>query len=250
MEAAQNCFFRDQLRSARAVALADAEGFHAVLRVFELIGQQLGRNIKGLADYSAKLSDLASASPLAADLPSKWPEYHTEFGALFEEMRQARNDAVHQGAHARTLTDHAVELSIILEDALMTDASKVSQFMVRDVVDAKLWHPLSYIRQQMLTHAFSYLPIWHADAWKLIPEYAVARLLRNAPSKVIRRRRLAALVSDSVADSSLELLDACKVCPETPIAEALQFICERPVLVVDGMHTDALIGLLTSSDIL
>ena len=138
-----------------------------MLRVFELIGQQLGRDIKGLADYSAKLSDLASASPLAADLPSKWPEYHTEFGALFEEMRQARNDAVHQGAHARTLTDHAVELSIILEDALMTDASKVSQFMVRDVVDAKLWHPLSYIRQQMLTHAFSYLPIWHADAWNL-----------------------------------------------------------------------------------
>jgi predicted transcriptional regulator len=250
VESAQNCFFRDQLRSARAVALADAEGFHAILRVFELIGQQLGRNTRGLGDYKARLSELASASPLAADLPSQWPEYHTEFGALFEEMRQARNDAVHQGAYARTLTDHAVELSIILEDALMTDASKVSQFMVRDVVDAKPWHPVSYIRQQMLTHAFSYLPVWHADAWKLIPEYAVARLLRNAPSKVIRRRRLAALVSDSVADSTLELLDACKVCPETPITEVIQFICERPVLVVDRRHTNALIGLLTSSDIL
>ena len=121
-------------------------------------------------------------------------------------MRQARNDAVHQGAYARTLTGHAVELSIILEDALMTDASKVSQFMVRDVVGAKPWHPVSYVRQQMLTHAFSYLPIWLHDVWKLIPEYAVAKLLRNASSNIARRQHLAALVSESVADSSLELL--------------------------------------------
>jgi predicted transcriptional regulator len=250
VEPAQICFFRDQLRSARAVALADAEGFHAVLRVVELIAQQLDRNIRGLGHYKTVLSGLASASPLAADLPSQWPAYHTEFGALFDEMRQARNDAVHQGAYARTLTDHAVELSIILEDALMTDASKVSQFMVRDVVDAKPWHPVSYVRQQMLTHAFSYLPIWDADAWKLIPEYAVARLLRNVSSAVARRRRLAALVSDSIADGSLELLNARTVSPKMPITEALQFICERPVLVVDRMHADMLVGLVTSSDIL
>jgi hypothetical protein len=243
VEPAQKSFFRDQLRSARAVALADAEGFHAVIRVVELIGQQLGRNISGLGGYKTILSVLASASPLATDLPSQWPGYHTEFGALYEEMRQARNDAVHQGAYARTLTDHAVELSIILEDALMTDASKVSQFMVRNVVDAKPWHPVSYVRQQMLTHAFSYLPIWHADAWKLIPEYSVAQLLRNAPSKATRRRRLAALVSDTVAESSLELVDARTVCPEMPITEALQFVRERLILVVDRMPAGILVAL-------
>jgi hypothetical protein len=88
VEAAQNCFFRDQLRSARATALADAEGFHAVLRVLELMGQQLGKNIKGLGDYKPVLSRLASTSPLAAELPSKWPGYHTEFGAFYDEMRQ------------------------------------------------------------------------------------------------------------------------------------------------------------------
>jgi predicted transcriptional regulator len=250
VEPAQNSFFRDQLRSARAVALADAEGFHAVLRAVELIGQQLGKKISGLGGYTTMLFGLASASPLAADLPSQWPEYHTEFGALYNEMRRARNDAVHQGAYARTLTNHTVELSIILEDALMTDASKVSQFMVRNVVEAKPWHPVSYVRQQMLTHAFSYLPICHTGAWKLIPEYAVARLLRNAPSNAIRGQRLVALVSDTVAESGLELLDARTVCPEMPITEALQFIWERPVLVVDRMHADVLVGLLTSSDIL
>lgn len=250
MEPGQLCFFRDQLRSARAVALADAEGFHSVLRVVELIGQQLDRNISGIGGYKTVLFGLASASPLATELPSKWPGCHTEFGALYDEMQQARNDAVHQGAYARTLTNHAVELSILLEDALMTDASTVSQFMVRNIVDAQPWHPVSYVRQQMLTYAFSYLPIWHGDAWKLIPEYSVARLLRKASSKASRRRHLAALVSDTIAQSNLELLEARIVHPETPIAEALQLICERPVLVVDRMHPDVLVGVLTSSDVL
>ena len=35
-----------------------------------------------------------------------------------------------------------------------------------------------------------------------------------------------------------------------PVTEALQFICERPVLVVDRTHADVLVGLLTSSDIM
>jgi CBS-domain-containing membrane protein len=196
------------------------------------------------------LSDLASASPLAADLPSQWPGYHTAFDALYDEMRQARNDAVHQGAYARTLTDHAVELSIILEDALMTEASKCSQFMVRNVVDAKPWHPVSYVRQQMLTHAFSYLPIWHHDTWKLIPEYSVARLLRGASSNALRGRLLIAQVSDAIEKSNLELLDAHVVPPEMPLAEVLQLICELPVLVVDKTRPDVLVGLVTSSDIL
>jgi hypothetical protein len=38
-------------------------------------------------------------------------------------------------------------------------------------------------------------------------------------------------------------------CPETPITEPLQFIGERPVLLIDWMH-EVLVGVLTSSDIL
>jgi predicted transcriptional regulator len=132
----------------------------------------------------------------------------------------------------------------------MTKASKCSQFMVRSVVDAKPWHPVSYVRQQMLTYAFSYLPIWHHDAWKLIPEYSVARLLRGASSNALRGRHLIAQVSDAIEKSNLELLDAHVVPPEMPLAEVLQLICERPVLVVDKTRPDVLVGLLTSSDIL
>ena len=56
---------------------------------------------------------------------------------------------------------------------------RISQFMVRNVVEAKQWHPISYVREQMLTNAFSYLPIRYQDLWKLIPDYSIARYLRN-----------------------------------------------------------------------
>ncbi len=158
MEPSQKQFYRDQLRSARAVALADAEGFQAVFHSLELIGQQQIGEVLGLGGYADALSGLADASPLSADVPRDWAACHTTFRALFDELRRARNDAVHQGAYARILTDHAVELTLILEDALMSDMSdapKISQFMVRDVVEAKMWHPVSYVRQQMLKYAFS-----------------------------------------------------------------------------------------------
>jgi predicted transcriptional regulator len=250
MEPDQTLFFRDQLRSARAVALADAEGFHGVLRGIEMIGQKLEPKFTlGMGGYKAALSRLASASPLATYLPSNWPGCHTEFGVLFDEMQQARNDAVHQGAYARILTDHAVELSIILEDALMTDASMVSQFMVRNVVEAKPWHPVSYVRQQMLTHAYSYLPILYDEAWKIIPEYSIARHLRTVWGTV-RRECLASSVSEAVKASNLELLPAHTVDQEVPVEAMLHFIGERPLLVIDNKHGGALVGLLTASDLL
>ena len=86
---------------------------------------------------------------------------------------------MHQGAYARILTDHAVDITIILEDALMSELSKVSQFMVRDVVEAKPWQPVSFVRQQMLKHSFSYIPVRHKDTWKLISEHSVAQYLRE-----------------------------------------------------------------------
>ena len=250
MEPPQKQFYRDQLRSARAVALADAEGFQAVLHSLELIGQQRVGEVLGLGAYEDELSRLADASPLSADIPSEWPGCHTTFRALYDELRRARNDAVHQGSHARTLTDHAVELTIILEDALMSDAAKILQFMVRDVVEAKLWHPVSYVRQQMLKHAFSYIPVRMETTWWLIPEYSLAQYLRGAPSQNIRKKRLATRVDDAVTAEKLVLLQADTAAPEDLIAETLPRIRERPILVVDPAHEDVLAGVLTSSDVL
>ena len=153
-------FYRDQLRLARDTALADAEGFMAVIHTLELMGQQLTGSIDDLGEYRKKLKCVAGLSSLSHKIVSKYPAYHTKFSVLYEELRRARNAAVHQGAYARILTDHAVNLAIILEDALMSQLSKVCQFMVRDVIEAKPWYPVSYARQQMLKHGFSYLPVW------------------------------------------------------------------------------------------
>lgn len=245
----QSEFFRDLLRSARDFALADAEGFQGVVHALELIGQQRTGRVSGLGDYEHELSALAHKSSLSNDIPLRSPGYHTRFCTLYKELRRARNDAVHQGAYARILTDHAVELAIILEDALMTDAFLVSQFMVRDVVEAQPWHPVSFVRQQMLKHAFSYLPTRINDRWRLIPEYSIARYLRGAGSQGIRKDRLLTHVSEAM-QAGMQLLETNPVAPQTPISEILPLISAEPILVVDPDREDVLMGLLTASDIL
>ncbi len=278
----QKQFSRIQLRSARDAALADAEGFQAVIHSLELMGQQLAGEIRnGLGNYKNELKGLAEHSPLSLSvdleqlnkvhsLPlhcfrqlslstdlERLMTYHTSFCDLFDELKDARNDAVHQGAYARILTDHAVELAIILEDALMSKFSRVSQFMVRDVVEAKPWQPVSYVRQQMLKHSFSYIPIRHGDTWKLISEHSVAQYLRGAPSKTKRRKRLAAKIENSLKENNEnDRLCAPKVAneeivsPEDSISKILKRIKERPLLVVNHGREDVLAGILTSADIL
>lgn len=247
VEASHQQFFRDQLRSARSVAFADAEGFQAILHAIELMGQHLIRKVGDLGKYEKALRDQAGDSPLSENIPSNWPECHTAFPPLYSELRQARNDAMHQGAYARILTDHAVELATILEDALMKDASKVSQFMVRGVVEAKSWHPVSYVRQQMLRHAFSYLPIQYKNAWQVISDYSVAQYLRSSEN---RGELLGRRVSEAVAAGELRLEEALVVAPKDTLTAILGKIDRAPLLVVDSDHEDMLVGLLTAADVL
>ena len=266
----QKEFYRNQLRSARYVALADAEGFLAVIHSLESIGRQIMGKAKALSSelykgerlslwlYRDPLSYLAHDSSLAIEVPSKWRAYHTEFLSLYDELKDARNDAVHQGAYARILTDHAVDITIILEDALMSKCSKVSQFMVRDVVEAKPWHPVSYVRQQMLKHSFSYLPIWfeNGEKWKLISDYSVAKYLPRCLQPNERRTRLVTPIEDAIKESNgndrLRVLPAKTICPEKKIddSDILKCVEAKPILVVDPKREDELVGILTVPDIL
>ncbi len=252
-------FYLNELRSARNAALADAEGFMAVIHTLELMGQQLTGSIDDLGEYRKKLKCVAGLSSLSHKIVSKYPAYHTKFIVLYEELRRARNAAVHQGAYARILTDHAVNLAIILEDALMSQLSKVCQFMVRDVIEAKPWHPVSYARQQMLKHGFSYLPVWFKDEkkWKLISEHSVAGyLLRGTPSEQERRERLAARIEDAIKEDNgndrLRVLLAKTIYPEEKINDndILKCVGAKPLLVVDPKRENELVGILTSADIL
>jgi hypothetical protein len=146
-------------RNARSAALKDAEAFDATLFALERFGRFLSGSEMALSSYKDPISDQAKDSPLAKNIPDAWPDYHTCFNDLFEQLRVARNSAFHEGAVARHTTSHAVLVSIILEDALMNNRHRVGDFMVRMPACACMWHPLSFIRQTLLANSFSYLPV-------------------------------------------------------------------------------------------
>jgi hypothetical protein len=150
--------FSYELREARAVALKDAEAFEQLLFVFERLGVYLTGSIKNLGGYADALGRVASNSPMAQLIPKDLPDWHAPFSTLYEIVKTARNEALHEGSYARHLTKNAVELSMILEDALMVEAFCARNFMVRDPVCAYMWQPISAIRRAMLVNSFSFLP--------------------------------------------------------------------------------------------
>jgi len=138
MNADTTLYFRDQLREARALALRDSEAFHEIIFVLERLGSYLcepncpirqdPKKPPGLAHKETHIMQLARTSPLADIIPSEFSELHTSFEILSRLVREARNDAMHEGAFARHLTVHAIELSITLEDALMRNCDQISDY--------------------------------------------------------------------------------------------------------------------------
>ncbi len=252
MEFTEALYFRNQFRAARAKAYEDAEGFQGVLFCLEGMGIHLSERVENLDKYKMRLAQIAEGSPLARDVPNEHGSWHASFDSLYEALRLARNDAVHQGAYARTLTSHAMELALIFEDALMSEATQVSHFMVRDPICAKAWQPVSFVRQQMLIHSFTYLPIYwdRSKSWRLVSEHVVARFLRGAGSGEDRKRRLASSLKDVADTHNFPLLDALTAVPNARIESILNSISERPILVVNGEGPDSLVGILAASDIL
>ena len=113
-------FFRDQLREARESAIRDAEAFDGVIFAIENLGRFLQPTAKGLGNLKHCIVDIAHRSPLSFAPEIQIRTVCTPFETLFDMVRDARNDAMHQGAHARHLTSHAIAMAIVLEDALAT----------------------------------------------------------------------------------------------------------------------------------
>jgi len=108
--------FSDELREARENALRDSEAFDGIVHVVERLGSFLRGKITHLEE-----------------IPGQRPDLHVPFSLLYKLVREARNDALHQGAFARRLTGHAIELSLVLEDALRRslESPVVGDYMVR-----------------------------------------------------------------------------------------------------------------------
>ena len=176
-----------QLRAARYAALADAEGFSDICFALEALGMRLLGRKAELGKYEKGLAELATKSVVLTTLSENFSRYFTRFSALYSAVRHARNDAMHTGVYARHVTSAAVELCIGLEEALMKEqeahAMQVKDLMVKSPVSIEPWQPVAYARQLMLTHSFSFLPVFHRKRWKLLSELAMAKYLKKPGTK-------------------------------------------------------------------
>ena len=202
---------RDELRAARYSALADSEGFLAICYALESLGLALLGRKADLGKYEPNLKQVAMQSVVLRELTKTFPGTFTQFDALFELVRTARNDAMHTGAYARHAAAAGIELCICLEEALMNTEETpvtrklVKEYMVKSPIVVETWQPVAQARQLMLTHSFSFLPV-HLNGWKLVSETAMARYMSGA-SETNKRTLLGALIMEA-AGSGLNLLDA------------------------------------------
>lgn len=179
-------YFRQELQQARENALKNAEAWDDIIHCVERLGSFLTTSVNGLNAYKTKVQAEAELSPLATCIPAQCRNFHTPFSLLYSMVQDARNEAMHMGASARHLTTHAIELGLILEDALRMDEMStmkkyvISDYMVCNPVCAYLWQPVSFIRQQMLTNSFSYLPVEKKGEWYLVSDLQVAKFLQKS----------------------------------------------------------------------
>ncbi|UTV53306.1 hypothetical protein [Burkholderia arboris] len=231
LEWCERVHYRDLLRTARYAALADAEGFGEICFALEALGQRLCSRKMALGRYRQAIRNVAIESPVFGVFPEQYPTLFSHFDALFETLRTARNDAMHTGVYARHAATAAIELCIGLEDALMVEQqiprNTVADYMVRSPLIVESWQPVSYARQIMLMHSFSFIPVY-IDGWKLLPETAMARFVQRVkkeakerPDRPIESERMAMRIRDAFPNVDSGLVDANVISWDCPIDNLL-----------------------------
>lgn len=242
-------FFIMELRNARAAALQDAEQFDQLLFAFERLGAYLLGKQGSLRSYEKCIAQLARRAP-AYTVYANLRQFHTPFPTLYDIVRNGRNGAMHEGAYARHLVSHAIQLAIILEDALKAPMAAITDFMVRFPITAAPWHPLSYVRQSMLMNSFSFIPVQgvtdQPQEWQLISDLELARFL-NLDGDEHTKARLSLSVMDA-AQAGLRLISAVTLDPNTDRVSALKRLDGKAGLVVRA--SGDIIGIITPFDLL
>lgn len=245
LTADQRLYFRDELRAARARALLNAEGFEPIIVALERLGSLLHPTGRSLGDYHDVLLTIARDSTHGT-LDGCMPEVISSLDSLYKNVRVGRNQAVHEGAHARHLVRHCVELALAVEGGLMKDHRCVADFMVRAPVCSEIWQQVAFARQQMLVNSFSYLPVKWLGKWVVVSDGAIARYLaKQADADKALKRTL-----ESAVDSGeLGLEPAFCVRPEAAVLEVICSATENVVLITTE-DEGALLGIATFFDFL
>lgn len=249
--------YRDELRAARYAALADAEGFDRICFALEALGLRL-LGIQGdMGQYGERIGVHARRSPVLNDFATTHTATFKPFKALYEIVRKARNDNMHLGAYARHATSAAIELCIGLEEALMADvARRVGHVMVRSPIVVEPWQPVAQAQQLMLMHSFSFLPVWHGEAWHLLSELALARFLNVGREEKFKRlgRAEEAAAGDAGGLQLLRVPRERLLNVRTPVDEALgeDAAAGGPTLwlVVEDERPERLAGVLSPFELM
>ena len=165
--------FRAELRRAREACQRDSEAFDEILFSLERLGCFLRGEAIALGAYKCCLCRLVATAGI---FPSEY------FEQLFKSVKDARNDALHQGSVARHLSSRLIEIALILEESLGSRLTTIEYLMVKQPVVAEDWQTVAMIRQTMLANAFSYLPYKKKGKWVWISDYALASHLRELTS--------------------------------------------------------------------
>ena len=237
--------YRDELREARAAVLRDSEAFPEILFAIERTGAALTGRSGTLDAYRNAFNELANRSALASRSAGDRP-----FGRLYDLVQHGRNEALHQGAFARNLAGHATDLALVLEDALSNGSDRIADYMVRAPVIAQRWQPLRVVRHQILASSFSFLPLLMGEnAWRLVSDLGVARVLRQAGNKDERALRLSASIDKAVEEFGLRLEIPQVVKASASVTSVLDGQSGSvPVLVVTEVGD--LLGIATPFDLL
>lgn len=162
-------YFLNELRSARYAALEDAENFSDICSALEELGKHvLDEKKSGLGGYRDALVHITP------------PSQQDRLGSALKRVIEARNDKAHTGSYARNAVEKAITVSAILEDILMQHMQTVEDIMVQGVLFAEKFMTLAKVRELMLAHSFSYLPIKMGDEYFLLSDAEVARQWRMA----------------------------------------------------------------------
>jgi len=256
MEIGMAVYFRDLLRNARESAQKDAENFHSMIVALEQLGRLLytdSPKLHGLRKFQGRLLELARLSPLAIEIPSHHRSLHIECSVLYKLVTEGRNSEMHEGVSARVLTQHAIELSIIFEDALSQIQhmnERISDLMARNLVCAEMWHPISFIRQNMLANSFTYLPVQdEKKQWRLVSDMQIAAYLATDRDKRLQRLRT---TLECAQQGGMTLPAAVQIDAASTRCAAIEQMktSSTHVLLVRDTACNRLLGMVAASDLL
>lgn len=255
-------YFRNRFRDARAAAEKSDRDCMEIIYALEdfgqvLTGEQDPRN-QNLGKYQNCITKFVDKHYPDKDRP----QYQIDFGRLYDIVRDSRNSAVHKGARSRYFAPRAVELSLIMEDALMcaADTDKVKDYMAASPVVAQLWQPLSIIRKEMLTNSFTHIPYFDKDKgeWFVVSDAVIARYLRPRPYCTYKKSRLNHTLEKALSKGMRRSKPLVVVCPDDLVSNVVcpdetedkTPISGLPILVRHPKHNEHLLGILTASDLM